>query len=420
MKPNVIKSSGNPSWREVLHELKAFAMRDLQDYRLVDYAYLSRKSRYLLLTISLPLLVCVIIFLWRVLLGEQWLSQERSALKVLEGQVIDISRNIDNYEQFLAKEELQFLLKRHTQLEGEREDINDFSETSLVTLVESLVVENQLQLMMLSPKREMMMIDHLLLKKNSSNRSLKQGGKTDLITRLRPISDLLKMRFLDADNLDTEELLGIPKLEVTLLVCGDYSQVLPFLWQLQQDITQFSALLYLDILALRDSPPECSKQTYQLVLQFYAKEVIHKAYLVLATHQQGETLVPMFPQTLAQMTTYLTQLRDVNAMNVEIYNSIEYPEKAIISLFRGGTIEGALNADDGFLGKPINRSDHLGVWPIGKFYRGMFLAGIVVQSSGAFAVVKMPTGKWQRLEEGEFNILEIGPREILIDPSSWE
>lgn len=62
-------------WREWFRELKSFVMRDLQDYRREDYLQLSVASRRILLLLITPLIVLLLLFLWRYFLGSHLLKK---------------------------------------------------------------------------------------------------------------------------------------------------------------------------------------------------------------------------------------------------------------------------------------------------------------------------------------------------------
>lgn len=438
-----MSSDQKRSWREAFQELKAFAMRDLQDYRFADYYQLCRKSRYLLLSVFMLFLLCAILFLWRSVIADNWLSEVKIQRAQLERQIGDISDQNAEYQQFLANE-ASILIAKNSAHSQDNADIPDkFTETEIIELVESLALAHQLAIITQLPKREIMMIEHLLPEKrgNSGHRidRIYQGNRnkhslpsrafiplmTPIIPQLIPLPEALKVSALHSLNQAREEVLFIPQLEISYSLSGDFAEIWLFLANLQEKIAG-RVILYLKELTIQEQHKSSLKPSYQLTLQFYDPELIHQAYLSLGNvfpdsdPSDNLNVLPntFFPQTLGEITAYLASFIDHQIDNkTDNYSAFipsEVLQEAIVSLFREAIAQDYLETDSNLLTHVAHDREALKVWRMGEKYQGMLLAGIVDRTAGTFVIVKMPTGKWQILREGDFNILEITATQVVV------
>src|SRR5699024_5328103 len=149
-------SQCNSLWRAAFQELKFFLMRDFQDYRREDYLQLSAISRRLLLLLMIPLILLLVLFLWRYFLGDDLLKEYDQDIARLMQQTQEMRSDIHDYQQFIDSDFVQEVFNDGLLINHDQDGL---SESALIQRVESLAFSEGMTILSLKPYKRLMTLN---------------------------------------------------------------------------------------------------------------------------------------------------------------------------------------------------------------------------------------------------------------------
>lgn len=403
----------NSPWRAAFQELKFFLMRDFQDYRREDYLQLSAISRRLLLLLMIPLILLLVLFLWRYFLGDDLLKGYDQDIARLMLQTQEMRSNIHDYQQFIDYGFVQEVSNDGLLINHDQDGL---SESALIQQVESLAFSEDMTILSLKPYKRLMTLNQTSRRSKRSQQHVGSHTMESLIPRLEMISQGEVLGYLRSQSLENmTSSVQIPLLELELWVCTNTANVLVFLESIEQSLLQDSLLFYVKKMQIREGSNLCSLQEYQLLLQFYDLESLHQLYqMISAKEGNGELL--QYPSSLQAIQRYMPLFEHRREQVDQGFVNSDRDLMSLQQLFLPTEMALSEKRLDTVL------SDHrdLHYWYIGERYQEMLLLGIVLRGSRSFAILKQGKSHWNSLSLTDTHVVEMANNYIVVWKDEWE